>query len=65
VAKTTEHLENSANVPKQSSRPVTIFLPQDIHENLRSLAAQNERSLSGEVRYVLRKYTEDPYCFDN
>ncbi len=65
MATTTEHLENSTNVQKQSSRPVTIFLPQDVHESLRGLASQNERSMSGEIRYVLKKYTEDPYSFDN
>jgi hypothetical protein len=58
-------LENSTNVLKQSSRPVTIFWPQALHQSLRGLASQNERSLTGEIRYVLKKYTEDPYSFGN
>jgi hypothetical protein len=65
VEKTAEHLENSTNMLKQSSRAVTVFLPQDVDESLRGLASQKERSLSGEIRYVLKRYTEDPYNFEN
>ena len=43
---------------------MTVFLPQGVHEHLRSLAAQNERSLSGEVRWILKRYSDDPTAFD-
>lgn len=43
---------------------MTVFLPEGVHEHLRNLAAQNERSLSGEVRWVLKRYSEDPAAFD-
>jgi hypothetical protein len=44
---------------------VTVFLPQDVHETLRELASQNERSVSAEIRYLIRKYTSDPYTFSD
>jgi hypothetical protein len=39
---------------------MTVFLSQDVHQSLRALAATNERSLSGEVRWALKRYSEDP-----
>ena len=42
---------------------MTIVLPEAIHESLRALAATNERSLSGEIRWALKRYSEDPETF--
>jgi hypothetical protein len=41
-----------------------VVIPQDVHDSLRALAAANERSLSGEVRWVLKRYSEDPELLD-
>jgi len=60
MAQTAEHLKSPLTVLKPQGVPVTVFLPQGIHEHLRNLAAQNERSLSGEVRWVLKRYSEYP-----
>jgi hypothetical protein len=65
VAKTAGHLRSPVTGLKQSSRAVTVFLPQDVHETLRELASQNERSVSAEIRYLIRKYTSDPYTFSD
>jgi hypothetical protein len=63
MAKPAESLENPVTVLKPQGTSMTIFLPQGIHEYLRNLAAEHERSLSGEVRWVLKRYSEDPQAF--
>jgi hypothetical protein len=60
MAKAEEHLKSSITVLKPQGTSMTIFLPQGIHNYLRNLAAEHERSLSGEVRWVLKRYSEDP-----
>lgn len=37
---------------------VGAALPDDIHKGLAEIAKRNERSLSGEIRYVLTKHVE-------
>jgi hypothetical protein len=63
MAKPAEHLESPVTVLKPQGTSMTIFLPQGIHEYLRNLAAEHERSLSREVRWVLKRYSEDPQAF--
>jgi hypothetical protein len=63
MAKAEEHLKSSIMVLKPQGTSMTIFLPQGIHDYLRNLAAEHERSLSGEVRWVLKRYSEDPTAF--
>jgi plasmid stability protein len=48
---------------EQDTRALTVFLPADVHEGLREVARQNERSLSAEVRHLLRRYVESPEDF--
>ena len=64
MAKTEEHLKSSITVLKPQGTAVTLFLPQSLHGYLRNLAAEHERSLSGELRWVLKRYSEDPTAFD-
>lgn len=47
-------------VLKPRTKPLTVFIPESVHENLRTLAAEHERSVSAEVRWLLRRYVEDP-----
>ena len=49
---------------KPRTRPVTVFVPEAVHEDLRNMAAEHERSLSAEVRWLLRRYINDPTVFD-
>ena len=42
---------------------MTVFVPESLHEFLRDLAAEHERSLSGELRWILKSYSEDPAAF--
>jgi len=60
MSKTAEHLESRVTIMKPRTRPVTIFLPEVTHEALRSLAAEHERSMSAELRWLIRRYVEDP-----
>lgn len=64
MAKTANHLQSPVSVIRPRGTAMTVFLPEGVHEHLRNLAAQNERSLSGEVRWVLKRYSEDPAAFD-
>jgi plasmid stability protein len=52
-------------VLKPRTRPVIILLPEVIHEALRSLASEHERSMSAELRWLIRQYVEslDPDSF--
>ena len=43
---------------------MTVFLPQAVHERLKNLAVQDERSLSAQVRWVLKRYSDYPAAFD-
>ena len=63
MAQTEEHLQSPVTVLKRRGTPMTVFLSEGVHEHLRGLAAQNERSLSGEVRWVLKRYCDDPQAF--
>ena len=60
MATTEEHLESRVTIMKPRTRPLTVFVPESTHDSLRSLAAEHERSLSAEVRWLLRRYVEDP-----
>ena len=60
MSTTAEHLESPVAIMKPRTRPVTVFVPEGVHENLRTLAAEHERSLSAEVRWLLRRYVENP-----
>ena len=64
MAKTANHLQSPVSVIKPRGTAMTVSLPVDVHEHLRGLAAQNERSLSGEIRWVLKRYSDDPAAFD-
>ena len=64
MVKPAEHLESPVTLLKPRGVAITIFLPQSIHEHLKNLAVQNERSLSGEARWALKSYCEDPTAFD-
>lgn len=43
---------------------ITISLAPDVRDSLRALAQEHERSLSGELRWILRRYAEDPERFE-
>jgi hypothetical protein len=60
MSTTAEHLESPVTIMKPRTRPLTVFVPESVHENLRTLAAEHERSLSAEVRWLLRQYVESP-----
>jgi hypothetical protein len=47
----------------QAQRAVTIFLPIETHQALRDLARDNERSLSAELRYIVKRYVDAPEDF--
>ena len=64
MAKPEEHLKSPVTLLKSRGVAITVFLPQGIHEHLKNLAVQNERSLSGEARWALKSYCEDPAAFD-
>lgn len=64
MAQTKEHLQSPVTVLKRRGTPMTVFLSEGVHDHLRGLAAQNERSLSGEVRWVLKRYCDNPTVFD-
>ena len=63
MAKTAESLKSPVSVLKPQGTAVTIHLPSSLHEYLRALAAEHERSLSGELRWVLKRYSDDPQAF--
>lgn len=65
MAKTAEHLESPVTVLKPRGAAMTVFLPPIIHEHLKDLAVQDERSLSAQVRWVLKKYCDYPAAFDD
>jgi hypothetical protein len=56
-------MRGSITVPERRSRPVTVFLDVSLLEALRAVAAENERSMSGELRHLVRRYVEDPEAF--
>ena len=60
MSTTAEHLDSPVTIMKPRTRAVTIFLPEVIHEDLRSLAAEHERSMSAELRWLIRQYVESP-----
>ena len=60
MSKIAEHLESQVTIMKPRTRPVTVFISEATHEALRSLAAEHERSLSAELRWLVRRYVEDP-----
>jgi hypothetical protein len=64
VAKTEEHLKSTVALLKPRGVAITVFVPESLHGYLRNLAAEHERSLSGELRWVLKRYSEDPAAFD-
>lgn len=63
MAETAEHLKSSIRVLKPRGVAMTVFVPESLHEFLRDLAAEHERSLSGELRWILKSYSEDPAAF--
>lgn len=60
MATTAEHLKSQVTLLKSKGVALTVFLPPGIHAHLKDLADQNERSLSGEIRWVLKRYSEYP-----
>ncbi len=42
---------------------MTVFLDENLLEGLRAVAAENERSMSGEIRHLIRRYIDDPEVF--
>jgi hypothetical protein len=59
--KTAEHLKSSMTVLEpRRGQAVTIRLSEGVHASLQALAAENERSVSAEIRWVLRRYSEYP-----
>lgn len=65
MAKTAEHLESPVTLLKPRGVAMTVFLPQAVHERLKNLAVQDERSLSAQVRWILRRYSDYPAAFDD
>ena len=61
MAKAAEHLKGSMTVLQpRRGQAITIRLSEGVHESLRALAEANERSVSGEIRWALRRYSEYP-----
>lgn len=60
MSKSAEHLDSPVTILKPRSRPVTFFIPEQTREALRNLASEHERSMSAELRWLVRRYTEDP-----
>jgi hypothetical protein len=58
-----EHHGNPKSLLKPRGKAVTVFIPEEVHKDLRELAAVNERSVSAEIRYLVRRYTEEPDSF--
>jgi hypothetical protein len=63
VSNTAEDMRGSVTEPQRRSRPVTVFLDVGLLEALRAVAAENERSMSGELRHLIRRYVDDPEAF--
>ena len=60
---TVEDLDHPQAVLKRKSRPLTVFLDESLLEALREVAAGHERSMSGELRHLVRRYIDDPEAF--
>lgn len=60
VGHTAKGLENALPTPAPSLRgkAVTVFIPEEVHEELREYAEEHERSLAAEVRWLIRRYCE-------
>ena len=66
MAKPAELIEGSMTVLQpRRGQAITIRLSEGVHESLRALAEANERSLSGEIRWVLKSYSNYPAAFDD
>ena len=64
MATNANQLQSPVSVIKPRGQVLTIRLPQGIHERLKNLAVQDERSLSAQVRWVLKRYSDYPAAFD-
>ena len=66
MAKAAEHLKGSMTVLQpRRGHAITIRLSDSVYESIRALATENERSLSGEIRWVLKNYSNYPAAFDD
>jgi hypothetical protein len=59
MVETAQHLRSATADLQQSSRAVTIFLPPDLHADLQGLAKENERSLSAQIRFLVKEYVTE------
>ena len=51
---------DSANRPLASMRNLGVKIPEDAYRALVELARDEERTLAGEVRYILKTISENP-----
>jgi hypothetical protein len=65
MSDTAEAMNGRVAVLERRSRPVTVFLDASLLEAFRAVAAQNERSMSGELRHLIRRYVECPEAFSD
>ena len=65
VLEPAKHLRSAIPTPAAATRgkALTVRLPEDALERLKELAVEHERSLAAEVRYLLRRYADDPESF--
>lgn len=45
---------------RRSGKRMTFLIPADIAEALKELAQDHERSVAAEIRWILRKATDEP-----
>ena len=51
--------------PKKLPNPSYVRLPEDLVEAIREQALRNERTFSGEVRWLLQRAVEELYPKEN
>jgi hypothetical protein len=43
---------------KMSKKTITLYLPKETAEKIRSIAAGENRSVTGQITHILKKYIE-------
>jgi hypothetical protein len=49
---------------RRSGKRLTLSIPPELHKAIKEMAKEDERSVAAQIRYVLRKVTEDPNLLD-
>jgi hypothetical protein len=57
-------LEAIENTREDRGQFISVEVDSEIYDALREIAEDHERSLAGEVRYLLRRYACDPDLLD-